>query len=60
MPVVASIEVPNSGGLRVLSLRVFSSTALSACRAGVEAIGGKVTEESKVRNYCDKHDVSII
>ena len=26
----------------------------------VEAIGGEVTKESKVRNYCDKHDVSIM
>jgi len=26
----------------------------------VEAIGGEVTEESKVRNNCDNYDVSII
>jgi len=26
----------------------------------VEAIGGEVTKESKVRNNCDNHDVSII
>jgi len=26
----------------------------------VEAIGGEVTEESKVRNYCDNNDVSIM
>jgi len=43
-----------------LSLRVFSSTALSARRElVVEAIGGEVTKESKVRNNRDKH-VSII
>jgi len=26
----------------------------------VEAIGGEVTKESKVRNNCAKHDVSIM
>ena len=26
----------------------------------VEAIGGEVTEESKVRNKCDSYDVSIM
>ena len=43
-----------------VSLRVFSSTALSARRAGSRSDRCEVTKESKVRNHCDKHDVSII
>ena len=43
-------------------LNRFQALGLSAgiIQLIVEAIGGEVTKESKVRNNCDKHDVNIM
>ncbi|PUU80752.1 hypothetical protein B9Z19DRAFT_1063207 [Tuber borchii] len=53
VPRPSAHATPKNLGWRsqVVSLRVFSSTALSA-------IGGEVTKERKVRNNCDEHDCS--